>query len=254
LAQPVELQVEPDERVEIVASFVDPGRDLVSARVVVERILPAPGGVVADTTVTLEGRADDVEYVFAASTSGVYRVAVFYDTRTTAAATWNIRVRGPVCGDGTQDPDEECDDGAANSDTTPDACRTTCTLPVCGDGVVDEGETCDHPGNPACTMTCDQADECPSLTNATATLLASDGVTDTLRLEVTATDVLDGPLSETVDWYINNVLVAHGDEVVVSYSGSVPFCELHDYLTIVAARDSGGCIVFHPVDDILGCP
>src|SRR6185436_16742974 len=35
------------------------------------------------------------------------------------------------------DPGEECDDGAANSDTTADACRTNCTLPRCGDGVPD---------------------------------------------------------------------------------------------------------------------
>jgi CSLREA domain-containing protein len=50
------------------------------------------------------------------------------------------------CGDGViQSPDEECDDGANNSDTEPDACRTDCTLPICGDGVVDTGagETCD---------------------------------------------------------------------------------------------------------------
>ena len=42
--------------------------------------------------------------------------------------------------------------------------------------------------------------------------------------------------------------------VEVLYSEGVPFCELADYLTIVAARDSGGCIAFHPVDEIRGCP
>jgi len=49
------------------------------------------------------------------------------------------------CGDGVTDTDEVCDDGAANSDTTPDACRTDCTVPYCGDGVVDVGqaEECD---------------------------------------------------------------------------------------------------------------
>ena len=50
----------------------------------------------------------------------------------------------PVCGDGVLEPGEECDDGAANSDTDPDACRTTCVLPSCGDGVVDMGEECDE--------------------------------------------------------------------------------------------------------------
>ncbi len=49
----------------------------------------------------------------------------------------------PVCGDGTQDVGEECDDGTNNSDSMPDACRTDCTLPSCGDGVTDSGESCD---------------------------------------------------------------------------------------------------------------
>jgi cysteine-rich repeat protein len=47
------------------------------------------------------------------------------------------------CGDGVVDPDEACDDGAANSDTTPGACRTTCLAAGCGDAVVDPGEGCD---------------------------------------------------------------------------------------------------------------
>jgi cysteine-rich repeat protein len=49
----------------------------------------------------------------------------------------------PGCGDGIVDGGEECDEGAANSDTDPDACRTDCSAPRCGDGVVDSGETCD---------------------------------------------------------------------------------------------------------------
>ena len=55
---------------------------------------------------------------------------------------------------------ETCDDGAANSDTAADSCRTNCTAARCGDGVVDTGETCDD-GNtvagdgcaPACRPT-----------------------------------------------------------------------------------------------------
>jgi len=45
-----------------------------------------------------------------------------------------------TCGDGQLDGSEECDDGPANSDVTPDACRTDCTLPSCGDGVCDTPE------------------------------------------------------------------------------------------------------------------
>lgn len=63
----------------------------------------------------------------------------------------------PGCGDGVLDEDETCDNGGANSDTTPDACRTTCQLPACGDGVVDAGEPCDDGdvwGGDGCTPTC----------------------------------------------------------------------------------------------------
>ncbi len=48
-----------------------------------------------------------------------------------------------VCGDGRVGPEEECDQGEQNSDTEPNACRTTCEDPHCGDGVIDDGETCD---------------------------------------------------------------------------------------------------------------
>lgn len=64
----------------------------------------------------------------------------------------------PGCGDGVLDADEQCDDGGANSDTTPDACRTTCRLPACGDAVTDAGEACDDGtplGGDGCTPACE---------------------------------------------------------------------------------------------------
>ncbi len=69
-----------------------------------------------------------------------------------------------LCGNGEIDGSEECDDGAANSDTMPDACRTTCVDPICGDGVVDSDEECDD-GNQddgdGCDSTCAiEADVC----------------------------------------------------------------------------------------------
>jgi len=50
-----------------------------------------------------------------------------------------------ICGDGVVDAalHEACDEGTANSDTAPDACRTNCTSPRCGDGTLDTGEACD---------------------------------------------------------------------------------------------------------------
>jgi cysteine-rich repeat protein len=52
-----------------------------------------------------------------------------------------------VCGNGIVEDGESCDEGAANSDTTPDSCRTNCTLPFCGDGVLDTSEQCDDGNN-----------------------------------------------------------------------------------------------------------
>lgn len=62
-----------------------------------------------------------------------------------------------LCGNGTLDEGEECDDGAANSDDTADSCRTTCVLPYCGDNVIDTVEVCDDGniwGGDGCTSLC----------------------------------------------------------------------------------------------------
>ena len=68
---------------------------------------------------------------------------------------------GGLCGNGELDPDEECDNGSANSDTEPDACRTDCREAQCNDGVLDpmHGEECDdgvdNGGGPnQCRVTC----------------------------------------------------------------------------------------------------
>lgn len=51
----------------------------------------------------------------------------------------------PECGNGVMEEFEECDDGDANSDSMPNACRLTCHLPRCSDGILDDmyGEECD---------------------------------------------------------------------------------------------------------------
>lgn len=71
----------------------------------------------------------------------------------------------PTCGDGILWDEgtgtEECDDGAANSDTDANACRTNCQAASCGDGIVDAGETCDagaaNSDSGACLSNCQAA-------------------------------------------------------------------------------------------------
>lgn len=65
------------------------------------------------------------------------------------------------CGDGVINDNgaEVCDDGAGNSNTTPDACRLDCQEPSCGDGITDpeDGEECDDANtdeNDGCTSQC----------------------------------------------------------------------------------------------------
>lgn len=72
------------------------------------------------------------------------------------------QISGRVCGDGFRASSdvEECDDGAANNDDIPDACRTDCTKARCGDGVIDSTETCDDGNNAdgdSCPEGCQQA-------------------------------------------------------------------------------------------------
>ncbi len=64
-----------------------------------------------------------------------------------------------LCGNSTMDTGEDCDNGSANSDTLPDACRTDCSRAHCGDGVKDTGEACDlglqnGASGSACSSTC----------------------------------------------------------------------------------------------------
>ncbi len=73
-----------------------------------------------------------------------------------------------VCGTGPGGGIEECDDGAGNSDTLADSCRTDCSNPGCGDGVIDSSEECD--GDPAacasnelCLDSCACKHLCPSV-------------------------------------------------------------------------------------------
>jgi cysteine-rich repeat protein len=72
------------------------------------------------------------------------------------------------CGDGILDPGaEECDEGAENSDTRANQCRTNCKLPKCGDDVEDRGEECDD-GNVVSGDSCDSNCTLPRCGNGIA--------------------------------------------------------------------------------------
>jgi cysteine-rich repeat protein len=86
----------------------------------------------------------------------------------------NVEV-GYVCGDGivSDDCEEQCDDGGANDDTLPDACRTDCRRAHCGDDVLDTGEVCDDGNATSC-------DGCSDLCVAEPGLVCGDGIPEVL--------------------------------------------------------------------------
>jgi fibro-slime domain-containing protein len=88
----------------------------------------------------------------------VYEIAIFHAERQSAASNFNLSLTGfvgskstcgPVCGDGTQTFDEDCDNGDDNDDLAYGGCTTTCTRgPSCGDGILQAAnEECDDGTN-----------------------------------------------------------------------------------------------------------
>jgi cysteine-rich repeat protein len=81
----------------------------------------------------------------------------------TAPGACRLNCQTARCGDGVTDADEACDDGALNSNAEPNACREDCALPRCGDGVIDQDEECDtgaarNDTTPgACRLDCSEA-------------------------------------------------------------------------------------------------
>ena len=144
-------------------------------------------GLGPPSTQQVRGRAYDTgnaplgyEFVVADELTSSVRVARLADGN--FVTTWNGAngVSGKVlslclpsvaqCGDAIVHPAcEQCDDGPANSDTAPDACRTNCLLPRCSDGTVDSGEQCDD-GN---LISCDG---CNVVCVSEPGLLCGDGI------------------------------------------------------------------------------
>ena len=84
-------------------------------------------------------------------------------------ANFSLALTGPVCGDGTTDPGEECDDGNISNN---DGCSSNCLIEFCGDGIRQSnlGEECDDGNNTdgdGCSATCiDETVPVPSLSPA----------------------------------------------------------------------------------------
>lgn len=73
-------------------------------------------------------------------------------TESTPPVSGTFEDHAPLCGNGSVEVGEECDDGAANDDSRPDACRKNCLTARCGDDVEDSNEACDGP--PGCSFDC----------------------------------------------------------------------------------------------------
>jgi cysteine-rich repeat protein len=159
---------------------------------------------------------------------------------------------GATCGDGTQDPGEACDLGAANDDhasgSCPGTCRTNCECPACGDGVTDFvlGEQCDDLNlvdGDGCSASCriepipscgdgnldiDQGEECDDGNTATG-----DGCDDVCQLEPVGQDCGDGSVDGIEKCDDNNL--ANGD-------GCNPTCNLTNTVTTLATGIVGDAL------------
>ena len=105
-----------------------------------------------------------------------------------------------ACGDGLLGPGEVCDNGPNNSDSLPDACRTSCTPARCGDLVIDSLEQCDdgnQVGGDGCGPTC--VSEGPVSTTDAPTTSASDTAGESVTATASDTDSETGADTVGID-------------------------------------------------------
>jgi hypothetical protein len=97
--------------------------------------------------VDLGGTRNPITTALRIGDDSVTQTLVFGERRQEGRTTFRYPPGHAVggCGNGVVEAGEECDGGDQNSDTVPDACRTTCVRAHCGDEVVDSGEECDPP-------------------------------------------------------------------------------------------------------------
>jgi cysteine-rich repeat protein len=150
----------------------------------------------------------------------------------------------PRCGDGVVDPDEACDDGAANGDAA-DQCRATCNLPACGDAVVDTDEVCDDGalrGGDGCDGSC-----------AAETGALEVEPNDTIEEATVASDRVHGALDDgDVDCW--SVELAQCEAIAVAQTAPCDVAMTFSLynpdgaLVAVGAPGESGCAALDPAD------
>jgi cysteine-rich repeat protein len=154
---------------------------------------------------------------------------------------------GPICGNGTQEAGEECDDG---NNVSGDGCSATCQNeggPVCGNGTQETGEQCDD-GNTddgdGCSSTCqiEHGTASVSGTAARGTGTCPDAIGSIGTLCLSLRSDCATPSTEVV-----STTVANADmNGPVGFSNPVPFTitDVPDgtyQLFSILDKDSSGC-------------
>jgi hypothetical protein len=126
------------------------------------------------------------------------------------------------CGNGVVEEGEQCDEGAANSDTESNACRTDCADHRCGDGVIDSGEQCDDGAGNADTVVDGCRSDCTPGTGASSWYTPSMSVTWQWQLQGTVNTSYDVEIYD-IDLFDNSAtsiasLQTAGHEVVCYFS------------------------------------
>ncbi len=116
-------------------------------------------GVLPDcdaTDFTAAEQADDTDDRYGITKGGIYEIVLFHAERHTDQSNFRLTLQGflaprssctPICGDGTVQRGEVCDDGEDNvtaAEATWGACVECRSREFCGDGVVNGAEACDN--------------------------------------------------------------------------------------------------------------
>ncbi len=122
-----------------------------------------PGVSIEKTTSTMARAVDATEWLDPSETVDCVAQGGYPQIPECATFTWTPGAENPgqtlfcpelFCGDGVPSGDEECDEGAGNSEDPGASCRTDCTLRRCGDGVIDPTAA------PAWPEECEQDADC----------------------------------------------------------------------------------------------